>query len=115
MVNYMTMKVVNIAEAKAKLSEYLEAVASGESVVICKRNQPVAELRAVSGVRTTPRPVGGAAGRLVVAPAFFDPLPEEVVSSFFPEGGSGAEGDRALKVAERPPAFRARPARRPRR
>ena len=115
MVNYMTMKVVNIAEAKAKLSEYLDAVASGESVVICKRNHPVAELRAVPGVRTTPRPVGGAAGRLKVPPAFFDPLPEDVVSSFFPEGDAGAEAERALKVAERPPAFRTRPSRRPRR
>ena len=115
MVNYMTMKMVNIAEAKAKLSEYLDAVASGESVLICKRNHPVAELRAVGVARTAPRPLGGAAGRLKVAPAFFDPLPEELVSSFFPGGGSAAEADRPLRVAERPPAFRTRPARRPRR
>jgi prevent-host-death family protein len=52
MVNYMTMLVVNIFEAKAKLSEFLEAVAGGERVLICKRNRPVAELRAVDAVRT---------------------------------------------------------------
>jgi antitoxin (DNA-binding transcriptional repressor) of toxin-antitoxin stability system len=31
----MTMIVINIQEAKAKLSEYLDAVAGGERVVIC--------------------------------------------------------------------------------
>jgi prevent-host-death family protein len=41
------MIVINIHEAKAKLSEYLDKVAAGEHVVICKRNRPVAELRAV--------------------------------------------------------------------
>ena len=75
MVKYMTMIVVNIHEAKAKLSEYLEAVAGGQRVLICKRNQPVAELRAVVAARTEPRPVGLARGRLVVPDAFFEPLP----------------------------------------
>ena len=45
----MTMLMVNIADAKAKLSEYLEAVARGETVVICRHNRPVAELRAIEG------------------------------------------------------------------
>jgi hypothetical protein len=44
----MTMIMVNIFEAKAKLSEYLEAVARGERVLICNRNRPVAELRALA-------------------------------------------------------------------
>ena len=34
MINIMTMIMVNIHEAKAKLSEYLEAVARGERVMI---------------------------------------------------------------------------------
>ncbi len=114
MVNNMTMKVVNIFEAKAKLSECIEAAAAGERVLICKRNHPVAELRAVPGARTTPRPVGGAAGRLQVPRAFFDPLPEEIVSSFFPGGDSGEAADRPLRAAERPPAHRTPPSRRPR-
>ncbi len=108
------MKVVNIFEAKAKLSECVEAAAAGERVLICKRNHPVAELRAVPGARTTPRMVGGAAGRLTVPAAFFDPLPEEVVSSFFPGGEADEPADRPLRAAERPPACRARPPRRPR-
>ncbi len=98
MVNNMTMLVVNIYEAKAKLSEYLEAVARGERVVICKRNHPVAELRAVEAARTAPRPLGGAKGRLKIGEAFFEPLPDEIVQGF--EGVPGRE-QRRDKVAGR--------------
>src|SRR6266849_5494628 len=77
----MTMIVVNIHEAKAKLSEYLDAVASGERVVICKRNQPVAELRAVEQKRTEPRPLGGAKG-IAIPPSFFDAMPDDFLDAF---------------------------------
>jgi antitoxin (DNA-binding transcriptional repressor) of toxin-antitoxin stability system len=96
MVYFMTMKVVNIYEAKAKLSEYLDAVAGGERVLICKRNQPVAELRAIPGARTSPRPIGKVAGRLHVPAAFFEPLPDEIVDGF-----AGVEAPpRPARVAE---------------
>ena len=54
----MTMIVVNIFEAKAKLSEYLDMAAQGERVLICKRNRPIVELHAVQSARTAPRPIG---------------------------------------------------------
>ena len=66
----MTMIVTNINEVKARLSEYLEAVSRGERVVICKRNTPIAELRAIVPVRTELRKVGGAAGRMTVRREF---------------------------------------------
>ena len=58
----MVMFMVNIAEAKAKLSEYLDAVGRGERVVIWKHNRPVAELRAVASGTTAKRRLGAAAG-----------------------------------------------------
>jgi prevent-host-death family protein len=76
----MTMIVINIHEAKAKLSEYLDAVAKGERVLICKRNQPVAELRAVEQKRTQPRTIGGVTG-IVIPPSFFDPMPDEFLDA----------------------------------
>jgi prevent-host-death family protein len=82
----MTMIVVNIFEAKAKLSEYLDMAAHGERVLICKRNRPIVELHAVESARTTPRPIGLARGRLTVPPAFFEPLPEDMLGGF--EGAS---------------------------
>jgi prevent-host-death family protein len=51
---------VNVFEAKAKLSEYLDQLARGERVVICRRNHPVAELVPNAAARANPRPVGGA-------------------------------------------------------
>lgn len=42
---------VSIAEAKAKLSELIEAVQKGETVVITKRGKVVAELRAHNPVQ----------------------------------------------------------------
>jgi antitoxin (DNA-binding transcriptional repressor) of toxin-antitoxin stability system len=74
----------NVFEVKARLSHYLAAVERGERVVICKRNQPVAELRAIGVERSVPRPVGGAGGGVVVSASFFDPLPEDVLNTFYP-------------------------------
>lgn len=77
---------VNVAEAKARLSEYIASAVSGEPVVICNRNVPVAELRAIPQATTKPRPVGLAKGKFRVPPRFFDPLPDEILAAF--HGGS---------------------------
>ena len=113
MVILMTMKVVNIHEAKAKLSEYLDAVAKGETVIICNRNQPVAELRAVAKKRTEPRPIGGAKGQITILPSFYEPLSDEELDEFyngpvFPTTPSGS------RVAERRPSYGARRRKKPR-
>jgi prevent-host-death family protein len=78
----MTMMLVNIFEAKAKLSDLLDRAAAGEQILICKRNQPVAELRPIVAPRQAPRPVGGARGMVTVPPAFFDPLPDDELEAF---------------------------------
>jgi antitoxin (DNA-binding transcriptional repressor) of toxin-antitoxin stability system len=93
----MTMKKVNIFEAKARLSECIDAVQHGEQVVICRRNQPVAELRAITIARTTPRPLGGAKG-LAIPEAFFEPLPDDVVDAFYGDVSRRAPS----RVAEAP-------------
>jgi prevent-host-death family protein len=77
------MIVINIHEAKAKLSEYLDAVASGERVVICKRNRPVAELRAVEQKRTAPRPIGGGPYTFAVPDSFFESMPDDWLDAFY--------------------------------
>ena len=108
----MTMIVVNIHEIKAKLSEYLDLAASGERVLICKRNQPVAELRAVPGARTSMRPVGKAAGRVQVPPAFFEPLPDGVVDGFAGVEEPRRPVSRPARVAEPTGEYRVKPRRR---
>ena len=75
------MKRVNVHEAKARLSELLDDVARGETVIISRRNVPAAELRAIAPARTARRRIGLEKG-FVVAATFFDPLPEDVISAF---------------------------------
>jgi antitoxin (DNA-binding transcriptional repressor) of toxin-antitoxin stability system len=51
-------------------------VAGGETVLICRRNVPAAELRPVRKARRTRRPVGLVPG-FRVPPSFFAPLPRQ--------------------------------------
>lgn len=85
MVMYMTyfrsMKRVNVHEAKAHLSALLDRVIGGESVVICRRNVPTAELRPITAPRQEPRPVGLVEGFDVPA-SFFEPLPDDELDAF---------------------------------
>lgn len=104
---FVTMIAININEAKAKFSEYLEAAVNGERVVICKRNRPVAEIRAVEQLRTEPRPIGPGRHRFTVPDGFFDPMPDEFLEAFdsgavYPEMNPVEE-----RVAESPsPTYR---------
>ncbi len=93
----LTMIMVNIAEAKANLSQYLEALARGERVVIARWNRPVAELKPIAAARTEPRPIAGARGAVEVPPSFFEPLPDEWLNAF--EGGG--RPTKAERAAER--------------
>lgn len=108
---------VNIFEAKARLSELIDTVASGTRVTICRRNRPVAELVRVGAARTHPRPVGGARSQFVVPPTFFKPLPDAVIDTFYPDADPtrhpAAAGERSLgaDVTTPPVAPRRRKAR----
>ena len=72
---------INTAEAKARLSHYLERVEGGETVVVCRRNVPIAEIRPLPKRPLTERPVGIDRGMKVPA-SFFDPLPDDLLDAF---------------------------------
>jgi antitoxin (DNA-binding transcriptional repressor) of toxin-antitoxin stability system len=78
----MTMLKVNIHEAKANLSKYIAAAGRGEAIVICHRNVPVAELRALPRLRKEPRPIGLHRGKFKITRSFFEPLPAEIEAAF---------------------------------
>ncbi len=75
---------VSVAEAKAHLSRYLKSVEQGETVVVCRRNVPIAEIRALPKPAREPRPVGIDRGMTIPA-AFFEPLPHDLQAAF--DGG----------------------------
>jgi antitoxin (DNA-binding transcriptional repressor) of toxin-antitoxin stability system len=75
---------LNVHEAKTHLSAHLERLEKGQEdvVVICRRNEPIAELRAIPKARRTRRPIFRKDERFHLAPTFFDPLPEDVLGAF---------------------------------
>jgi antitoxin (DNA-binding transcriptional repressor) of toxin-antitoxin stability system len=73
---------INIHEAKVHLSRYLDKLLEGETVVLCRRNVPIAELKALPRRRQTPRPIGLAADTFTVPSSFFDPLPPDLEAAF---------------------------------
>jgi antitoxin (DNA-binding transcriptional repressor) of toxin-antitoxin stability system len=83
----VTMIRINIHEAKTHLSRYLARLRAGESIILCNRNVPVAELRPLPARRETKRPIGLAKGSFAVPPAFLEPLPEEELVAW--EGRNG--------------------------
>ena len=99
----MTMIMVNIFEAKAKLSDLLDRAAAGERILICKRNQPVAELRPIAVPRQAPRPIGKAKGILAIPSAFFDPLDDEDIDAFDAGAVYPTPRPTASRAAEGPP------------
>ena len=77
------MKSVNIQEAKTHLSRHLKRVKQGETLVICDRNTPVAELRPLAPVAGPKRPLGALRGAVVqMADSFNDPLSDEEMAAF---------------------------------
>ena len=74
---------VNIQEAKTHLSRYLDQVEKGDVVVVCRHNQPVAELRAI---QTPPshsaRVAGLLKGQVSWEPDAFAPMTAEELAEF---------------------------------
>ena len=83
----MTMLKVNIADAKAHFSRYVDCVEKGETIVLCRRNVPVAEIRPLPRTPASLRPVGIDRG-MTLPPTFFEPLPEDTLRAFEGDGGS---------------------------
>ncbi len=73
---------LNIHEAKTHLSRYLAKLKKGETIILCKRNEPIAEIRPLPTPLPRKRPLGLAKGQFVVPPEFFEPLPDELAHTF---------------------------------
>ena len=76
------MKIVNVHEAKTKLSELLKKVEAGEEIVIARAGKPVARLVPASAPHSK-RMLGTARGLVRISDDFNDPLPEELLKEFY--------------------------------
>lgn len=82
----MTMIRLNIHEAKTHLSAYLARLEAGETILLCKRNVPIAEIRPLPKKRKEPRPIGLGKGLFEVPDSFFEPLPDDLLDLFEGKG-----------------------------
>lgn len=67
------MKRVNVAEAKARLSDLIETALRGEEVVISRRDVPLVRLTAIPTAKVRPR-FGCLAGQIKIRDDFDEPL-----------------------------------------
>jgi antitoxin (DNA-binding transcriptional repressor) of toxin-antitoxin stability system len=77
---------LNIHEAKTHLSAYLAKLEEGETILLCKRNVPIAEIRPLPRKPKEPRPIGLAKGKFEVPDSFFEPLPDDLLDLFEGKG-----------------------------
>jgi antitoxin (DNA-binding transcriptional repressor) of toxin-antitoxin stability system len=90
------MTTININEAKTHLSRYAKRVKAGETIILCDRNKPFAEIRPIP--KTNPnrtRKLGQMMGCVNLAPDFFD-ADKEIAEQFlgselFPGGTNPSE------------------------
>jgi prevent-host-death family protein len=75
------MTTVNMHEAKTRLSQLVARVEAGEDVVIARAGKPVAKLTSVSAPERAP--FGFARGTARIVGDVNDPLPNEVLESFY--------------------------------
>lgn len=76
---------ININEIKAHFSSYLARVSKGETLIICRRNVPIAEIKPIAHRPGKKRPVGLAGAEypdFEISDAFFEPLPEDIMAGF---------------------------------
>jgi prevent-host-death family protein len=88
--NVMTkrhMKRLNLAEAKARFSELVDAAARGDGTIISKSGTPVAMLVPLDQGKHAPIKFGTLKGKIWIADNFDDPLPDDVLGEFERGGG----------------------------
>jgi prevent-host-death family protein len=68
---------LNIHEIKNQLSKYIELVEAGATVVVCKRNVPVAEIRPIEHKKKRMPKLGWAEGRSVPPKSFHESMSKE--------------------------------------
>ena len=76
---------LNVNEIKTHFSSFLAKVSNGETILVCKRNVPIAEIKPLATLPNKKRPIGLAGKEypdFEISDAFFDPLSDDIVAAF---------------------------------
>lgn len=74
---------LNVHEAKTHLSRYLERVEKGETILLCRRNVPVAEIHPLPAARKRKPRIGPPTGKIHIPDSFYEPLPAKILAAFY--------------------------------
>lgn len=80
--NEHTLVQVTFDEIARNLRVYLQRVESGETLIILKSGNPVAEIKPIAPAPQSLRPYGLCKGAFVVPDDFDEPLPEAILQGF---------------------------------
>jgi prevent-host-death family protein len=78
------MAVINVYDARAKLSRLIDRAVAGEEIVIARNGRPLVRLTPVGETLPARKP-GALKGLFEVPDSFFEPLPDDVLDAV--EGG----------------------------
>ncbi len=75
------MQSISIDDIQRDPLKYLQQVEAGETLVILRANQPIAELRPMTTCKSL-RPIGLCIGEFTVPDDFDAPLPDDLLNAF---------------------------------
>ena len=73
---------VSVEEIQRDVSAFLQRVEAGETLLIVRTGQPIAEIKPVVAPPQALRPFGLCAGEFTVPEDFDAPLPEDIINTF---------------------------------
>jgi antitoxin (DNA-binding transcriptional repressor) of toxin-antitoxin stability system len=76
------MSTISVQEIQSDPQAFLGRLEAGESFVVVRGEQPLAEVRPWPAAATQPRPYGLCAGHFSVPDDFDAPLPEDILKEF---------------------------------
>lgn len=76
------MTKINVHEAKTHFSRYLKRAAKGETIVVCMRNVPFAQIAPLPDAPKPRRAIGLDKGKFTVPDDIMDPLPDWLIDEF---------------------------------
>lgn len=76
------MMQVSVEEIQQDISAFLQRVEAGETLIIMRTGQPIAEIKPVVVSPRAWRPFGLCAGEFTVPEDFDAPLPEDILNAF---------------------------------
>ncbi len=77
-----SMSTITVQDLERDPRGVLHRVEAGESIIVVRGDQPVAEVRPAASKANEPRPFGLAAGQFTTPASFDEPLPEEILKGF---------------------------------